>query len=154
MELQTKQANHGMTMCLWFDGQAKEAAEFYCSVFEDVRMLSVSDLVVEFEIEGVKMIGLNGGPHFQFNESFSIMVYCDDQVEVDRVWNSLVNNGGSESRCGWCKDKYGLSWQVIPTRFMEMMKKGSAEQTRRVMDAVMKMNKFIIEEIEMAFSGG
>ena len=140
-----------ITPSLWFDNQAREAAEFYCSLFDSARVTSVSEMVVEFELEGLSFIGLNGGPKFNFTEAVSFLVYCDDQAEVDRLWHALTSNGGEESMCGWCKDKYGLSWQVVPKRFLEMMKTGTPEQCQRVMQAMMPMRKLIVEDFENAF---
>jgi predicted 3-demethylubiquinone-9 3-methyltransferase (glyoxalase superfamily) len=137
---------------LWYENQAREAAEFYCSLFKNSRVFSVSDMIVEFELEGVKFIALNGGPKFKFNESVSFFVLCKDQEEVDYFWNNLIKDGGAESRCGWCKDKFGLSWQIVPERFMEMMETGTPEQTKRVIDVMMPMKKMIIEDFEKAFA--
>src|SRR5262245_50814472 len=105
---------------LWFDNQAKEAAEFYCSLFNNSKVLSVSPMVVEFQLEGLKYYGLNGGPQFKFNEAVSLFVDCENQEEVDRLWNVLTAKGGEESMCGWLKDRYGLWWQIIPRQLMEL----------------------------------
>jgi predicted 3-demethylubiquinone-9 3-methyltransferase (glyoxalase superfamily) len=140
-----------ITPFLWYDNQAKEAAEFYCSLFKNSRVLSVSDMIVEFELDGLNFIALNGGPKFKFNESVSFFVLCKDQEEIDHFWNNLIKDGGTESQCGWCKDKFGLSWQIVPERFMEMMATGTTEQTKKVIDVMMPMKKMIIEDFEKAF---
>jgi predicted 3-demethylubiquinone-9 3-methyltransferase (glyoxalase superfamily) len=136
---------------LWYDNQAKEAAEFYCSIFNNSRVYSVSDMIVEFELEGLKFIALNGGPKYTFNESVSFFVLCKDQQEVDYFWNNLIKDGCAESQCGWCKDKFGLSWQIVPERFMEMMESGTPEQTKKVIEVMMPMKKMILEDFEKAF---
>jgi len=141
-----------ISTCLWFNNQAKEAAEFYCSLFDNSRTSSISEMVVEFELAGTKFMALNGGPKFQFTEASSMFVLCDDQAEVDRLWNALTSEGGEESRCGWCKDKYGLSWQVIPKRFTELISIGTPSQNQRVFQAMLPMNKLIIEDFEKAFN--
>lgn len=136
---------------LWFDNQAKEAAEFYCTLFNNSKVNSISDMIVEFELEGMKFIALNGGPQYKFTEAVSFMITCKDQAEVDHFWNSITSDGGKESMCGWCKDKYGLSWQVVPQRFMEMMETGSPKQVQQVVNVMMPMKRMIIEEFEKAF---
>ena len=142
-----------ITPYLWFENRAKEAAEFYCSLFDNSKITSDSGVVVEFVLEGTNFIALNGGPQYQFNEAISFYVLCDDQEEIDRLWNQLISDGGKEGRCSWCKDKFGVSWQIVPKRFIEMMKTGTQEQTQRVMGAMMRMNKMIIEDFEIAFKG-
>ena len=136
---------------LWFDHQAEEAAKFYCSLFTNAKIISSSAMIVEFEIEGIRLIALNGGPKYQFTEAISLFVLCEDQAEVDHLWDSLTKDGGQESRCGWCKDKFGLSWQIVPKRFMEMMETGTPEQAQKVMEVMMPMNKMIVAEFEQAF---
>lgn len=131
--------------CLWYDGQAKEAAEFYCSVFKNSRITQDTPMVVAFEINGQKFIGLNGGPQFKFNESVSFVIECETQEEIDYYWNTLTANGGEESMCGWLKDKYGLSWQVIPAILSELM--NDQERGPRVIQAFLKMRKFDIETL-------
>jgi predicted 3-demethylubiquinone-9 3-methyltransferase (glyoxalase superfamily) len=140
-----------ITPYLWFNNQAKEAAEFYCSIFENSKITSDSGMLIEFELDGTNFIALNGGPQYEFNEAVSFYILCNDQKEVDRLWKSLTTNGGSEGNCSWCKDKYGVSWQIVPKRFIEMMKTGTPEQTQRVIGAMMKMKKMIIEDFERAF---
>ncbi len=141
-----------ITPFLWFNNQAKEAAEFYCSLFKNSKILSASNLVVEFELDGMKISALNGGPQFKFTEAVSFLIHCDGQEEVDYFWNNLTADGGKESQCGWCKDKYGLSWQIVPQQFMNMMKSGNPEKSQKVMTAMLKMKKFIIADLESAFN--
>ena len=148
----SKISTQKITPYLWYDNQAKEAATFYCSLFENSQIISDSDLIVEFELDGMRLVGLNGGPQFKFTEAVSLLVLCEDQDEVDYFWNAFTQNGGKESRCGWCKDKYGFSWQIVPKRFMEMMKTGTPDQVKRVMNVLMPMNKLIVEEFEKAFN--
>lgn len=141
-----------ITPYLWFDNQAQEAANFYCSVFPNSKITSDGGMVVEFELDGTNFIALNGGPQFKFNEAISFYVLCDDQEEIDRLWNVLIADGGSEGRCSWYKDKFGVSWQIVPKRFVEMMKTGTPEQTKRVIAAMMSMSKMIITDFEIAFN--
>lgn len=140
-----------ITPYLWFDNQAKEAANFYCSIFQNSKINSSSELIVEFELDGMQFIALNGGPRFKFTEATSFVVYCENQEEVDYFWESFVSNGGQESMCSWCKDKFGLSWQIIPTRFMKMMKTGTPKQVKQVSEVMLKMRKMIIADLEKAF---
>ncbi len=147
MELQPQK----ITPYLWFDKQAEEAAEFYCSIFKNSKIISVSDPIVEFELEDLQFMALNGGPQFKFTEAISLFVLCEDQEEVNYLWNALIADGGEEGMCGWCKDQYGLSWQIIPKRFMEMMQTGSAQQVQKVTEAMMKMKRMIVEDFEKAF---
>ncbi|MEL6536827.1 MAG: VOC family protein [Bacteroidota bacterium] len=144
--------NPKITPYLWFDNQAQEAAQFYCSLFKNSKLISQSAQLVEFELDGLRMMGLNGGPHFKFTEAVSFMILCEDQTEVDHFWTSLTADGGEEGRCGWCKDKYGLSWQVVPQEFMNMMQSGNSDQVMAVTEAMMKMNKFILAELEKAYA--
>jgi len=133
--------------CLWFDGQAKAAAEFYCSVFKNSKILADSPMVVTFELNGSKFMGLNGGPQFKFDEAVSFVVNCDTQDEIDYYWNKLTE-GGQESMCGWLKDKFGLSWQIVPTIIAELMSEPA--RAERVMKAVMKMKKLDLETLKNA----
>lgn len=142
-----------ITPYLWFDNQAQEAANFYCSIFDNSAIHSDGGTIVEFELDGTNFIALNGGPQFKFNEAISFYVLCENQEEIDRLWNQLTTKGGSEGRCSWCKDKFGISWQLVPKRFIEMMKSGTPDQSQRVIGAMMKMNKMEIEEFEKAFKG-
>ena len=144
-----------ITPYLWFDkGKAKEAAIFYTSIFKDAKILSSfsmdntpSDTVTEITVElnGQKMIFLDAGPEFKFTEAISFVIDCDGQEEVDYYWNELTSNGGSESQCGWLKDKFGLSWQVVPKQFYEIAQK---DTTGKVMEAMLKMKKIIITDLE------
>ena len=140
-----------ITPYLWFNNQAEEAAKFYCSIFDNSKINSGGGPVVEFELAGTNFMALNGGPQYQFNEAVSFYVLCKNQEEVDRIWNALISDGGSEGKCSWCKDKFGVSWQIVPERFIEMMKTGTPKQTQNVMSAMMKMDKMIIEDFETAF---
>lgn len=134
-----------MYPCLWFDGQAREAANFYCSIFPDSKLINDSGMVVNFELNGQFFMGLNGGDNFKFNESVSFVIPCKDQEEIDYYWYKLIADGGQESNCGWCKDKFGLSWQVIPAMLSELM--SNPEKSPRVVQAFMKMKKFDIEKL-------
>jgi predicted 3-demethylubiquinone-9 3-methyltransferase (glyoxalase superfamily) len=133
--------------CLWFDGQAKEAAEFYCSIFENSNITVDTPMVVNFELNGRKFMGLNGGPQFKFNEAISMVVDCETQEEIDYYWSKLTE-GGEESNCGWLKDRFGMSWQIVPTILGELMTDSTKAQ--RVMQAYMKMKKFDIETLKNA----
>jgi predicted 3-demethylubiquinone-9 3-methyltransferase (glyoxalase superfamily) len=134
--------------CLWFDGNAKEAAEFYCSILPESRIVSVNPIVVIFELRGKKFMGLNGGPKFRFSEAFSLVVECASQDELDHCWEKLISGGGEESRCGWLKDKFGLSWQVLPANLGALMSNPST--SGKVMEALLKMNKINIADLEAA----
>lgn len=127
--------------CLWFNGNALEAAEFYCSVFTNSRITSNTPMVVNFELNGQQFMGLNGGSHFTFNEAVSFVVECDTQEEIDYFWKKLTA-GGSESMCGWLKDKYGVSWQIVPRILAQLM--ADASRSQRVVQAFMQMKKFDI----------
>lgn len=143
-----------VTTFLWFDTQAEEAANFYVSLFKDSRVTHVTPgptgaaFVVEFELGGIQYIALNGGPMFKFTEAISLSVDCADQTEVDRLWEKL-SVGGSDFRCGWLKDKYGLSWQIVPTVLPKLM----ADPSGRVMQALMQMQKLDIQKLQDAFDG-
>ena len=130
---------HPLRTCLWFDGKAKEAAEYYCSIFKNSKITSENPLVVTFEINGSKFMGLNGGPMFQFNEAVSMVVDCDTQEEIDYYWDKLTADGVLESMCGWLKDKYGFSWQIVPSMMGQLM--SDPERGKRVMAEVLKMKK-------------
>jgi predicted 3-demethylubiquinone-9 3-methyltransferase (glyoxalase superfamily) len=149
--------------CLWFDTQAEEAATFYTGIFKDSKIGAIhrfteagpgpegAVMLIEFELNGQKFSGLNGGPQFTFNEAVSIVVPCADQAEVDYYWSRLTD-GGQEVACGWCKDRYGLSWQVVPAAFLEMVGDPDRAKAARVMRAMMAMTKFDIAEIERAYA--
>jgi predicted 3-demethylubiquinone-9 3-methyltransferase (glyoxalase superfamily) len=134
-----------MYPCLWFDGKAKEAALFYCGIFKNSKITFDSPMVVKFELNGVEFMGLNGGPIFKFNESVSFVVECDNQVEIDYYWTKLTEGGGNESMCGWLKDKYGMSWQIVPAVIGKLM--NDPEKAPRVMQAVQKMRKIILDDL-------
>jgi predicted 3-demethylubiquinone-9 3-methyltransferase (glyoxalase superfamily) len=148
-----------ITPFLWFDAQAEEAMNFYASVFKRSKVLSVSRaqgrvMSVQFELEGQKLIGLNGGPQFRFNEAFSLLVSCGTQQEIDEYWGKLVADGGSPSRCGWLKDKFGLSWQIIPSSLGRLLSgDGDPARAGRVMQAMLQMNKLDLRELQGAFDG-
>jgi predicted 3-demethylubiquinone-9 3-methyltransferase (glyoxalase superfamily) len=153
-----------ITPFLWFNQEAEEAVNFYVSLFKDSKILSVSRygdsgpgpkgsvMVVSFQLAGQKFTALNGGPHFKFTEAVSLFVDCESQEEVDTLWSKLTANGGQESQCGWLKDRYGLSWQIVPTRFMQMMQDKDPKRTQRVMQAMMTMKKFDLARLEQAYA--
>lgn len=128
--------------CLWFESQAKEAAEYYCSVFPNSKILNASPIVVNVELNGKHLMLLNGKPKLPFNESFSFVIPCDDQNEIDYYWDKFTRDGGKESMCGWCSDKFGVSWQVIPSMLGELM--SNPDKAEKVMQAFLKMKKFDI----------
>ncbi len=153
------------TICLWFDKDAEEAARFYAKTFPDSAVGAITHapgdypdgkqgdvLVVEFTVAGVACIGLNGGPIFKHNEAFSFQISTENQEETDRYWNAIVGNGGQESECGWCKDRWGISWQITPRVLLEAMAAGGAE-AKRAFDAMMKMQKIDVAAIEAARRG-
>ncbi|GAA0918869.1 VOC family protein [Streptomyces thermoalcalitolerans] len=155
----------GFTTCLWFDGQAEEAARYYVSVFPDSRIGRVtccneagpgvpgSVLTVDFVANGQKFVALNGGPDFTFNEAVSFQIHCADQEEVDRYWARLTEDGGEPGPCGWLRDKYGVSWQVVPDRLLEMLSDPDTQKTVRVTRAMYAMSKFDIAALEKAYAG-
>jgi predicted 3-demethylubiquinone-9 3-methyltransferase (glyoxalase superfamily) len=149
-----------ITPFLWFDTQAEEAANFYVSIFKNSRITSISHypegtpgpvgqvMVVNFELDGKKFIALNGGPTFKFTEAISLLVNCETQQEIDHYWSKLTSGGGKEVECGWLKDKYGLSWQIVPANLEKLL--GTPEKAKRVMAVVMKSKKLNIAEMERA----
>ncbi|UEG49669.1 VOC family protein [Ferruginibacter lapsinanis] len=130
--------------CLWFDGQAKAAAEFYCTVFNNSKITAENPMVVTFELDGKKFMGLNGGPMFKFNEAISFVVNCDTQEEIDHYWNKLTE-GGEESMCGWLKDKFGVSWQIVPKIIGQLM--SDPEKAAKVSAVLFKMRKLDINAL-------
>jgi predicted 3-demethylubiquinone-9 3-methyltransferase (glyoxalase superfamily) len=134
--------------CLWFDGQAQEAAMFYCSIFPNSKIISDNPTVVTFELDGNKFMGLNGGPNFTFNEAISLFVECETQEEIDHYWDGLTADGGQEGNCGWLKDKYGVSWQIVPSVLPKLM--SDPTKAQRVVAAFMQMKKMIITTLESA----
>lgn len=141
-----------ITTFLWFDKQALEAANFYCSLFKNSKVLQATPMVVTFELEGQRFMALNGGPQFKFNEAVSLFVDCDTQAEVDDFWTKLTANGGAESMCGWLKDKYGLSWQIIPNALMKLMSDKDQAKSQRVVQAMLKMKKINVKALENAYN--
>ncbi|PYX91955.1 MAG: hypothetical protein DMG71_19050 [Acidobacteria bacterium] len=142
---------------LWFDNQAEEAADYYASIFKDSKILSVNRangkvLLVTFKLQGQEFIALNGGPQFKFTEAISLFVNCETQQEVDDLWEKL-SQGGSQGRCGWLKDQYGLSWQIVPTALGKLMSDPDPQKSKAVMQAMMKMNKIVIEDLQKAHEG-
>lgn len=155
-----------LTNCLWFDTEAEEAAQFYCGIFPNSKITEVSRypeglpgdragqvLTVAFELDGTPFTGLNGGPDFKFSEAISFQIDCKDQAEVDRYWDALLAGGGQESQCGWLKDRFGLSWQVVPTRLTELISGPDKEKAGRVAAAMMQMVKLDIAKLEAAAAG-
>ena len=153
-------------MCLWYDGTAEEAARFYAQTFPDSAVKAVhlapgdypdgkqgQVLTVEFTVVGVPCLGLNGGAAFRHNEAFSFQIVTEDQPETDRYWNAIVGNGGAESACGWCKDKWGLSWQITPRVLLEATTDSDRAAAKRAFEAMMKMKKIDIATIEAARRG-
>jgi predicted 3-demethylubiquinone-9 3-methyltransferase (glyoxalase superfamily) len=155
--------------CLWFDDQGEEAAKFYTSIFKDSKMGDVTRygkegyeihgreegtvMTVEFEIEGQKFLALNGGPIFKFNEAISFQVYCETQEEVDYYWEKLSEGGDEKAQqCGWLKDKYGVSWQIVPTILIKMLKDKDSEKSQRVMKAMLQMHKLDISILKKAYA--
>ena len=154
------------TICLWYENDAEAAAQFYAETFPDSSVGVVHRapgdypsgkegdiLTVEFRVLGVACVGLNGGPTFQHNEAFSFQVATEDQQETDRYWNAIVGNGGQESECGWCKDRWGISWQIIPIALMQALASSDRAAAKRAFDAMMSMQKIDIAVIEAAVRG-
>jgi len=146
-----------ITPFLWFDTQAEEAMNFYASVFERSRVISVNRagdkvMTVEFELEGQKFMALNAGPAFTFNESISFFVGCETQQEIDDYWDKLTADG-APGRCGWLKDKYGLSWQIVPKALGRLLGGSDGAKSKRVMDALMQMNKLDVNALQRAYDG-
>jgi predicted 3-demethylubiquinone-9 3-methyltransferase (glyoxalase superfamily) len=155
-----------ITPCLWFDGKAEEAATFYTSLFPDSRIDKVNRspadnpstrkgevLTVEFTLAGRPFIGLNGGPEFPFTEAVSFSIDCEDQAEVDRYWDSLIAGGGEPSVCGWLKDRFGVSWQVVPRQMNEMLNGSDRDGAQRAMEAMLEMTKLDVAKLQEAYEG-
>lgn len=153
-------------ICLWYDGTAEEAASFYAKTFPDSAVAAVHRapgnypagkqgqvLTVEFSVVGIPCLGLNGGPAFKPSEAFSFQIITDDQAETDRYWNAIVGNGGAESQCGWCKDRWGLSWQITPRALLEATTTSDRAAAKRAFEAMMGMKKIDIAAIEAARRG-
>src|SRR5262245_56964664 len=153
------------TICLWFDRDAEEAARFYAKTFPNSSIGAVlhapgdfpsgkkgDPLTVEFTVVGIPCMGINGGPHFKQSEAFSFQISTEDQAETDRYWNAIVGNGGQESQCGWCKDKWGVSWQITPRALTDAMAKGGAA-AKRAFEAMISMQKIDVAKIEAAVRG-
>ena len=155
-----------LTPCLWFDGQAEDAATFYTGIFPDGRIDSVDRspgevpggetgavMTVNFTINGMQFIGLNGGPDYSFNEAISFMVHCEDQAEVDRYWEALTAGGGEPGPCGWLKDRFGVSWQVIPKQLFETIGGSDRAGADRALQAMLKMHKIDVAALQAAYAG-
>jgi predicted 3-demethylubiquinone-9 3-methyltransferase (glyoxalase superfamily) len=159
-----------ITPCLWFDDQAEEAAGFYTAVFKDSRIVTITRygeagyevhgkpagtvMTVEFELDGQAFVALNGGPMFKFNEAISFQVHCGTQEEVDYYWQRLSEGGDERAQqCGWLKDKYGVSWQVVPTVLFELINDPDPEKSQRVIEAMLQMKKIDIDELKRAYAG-
>jgi predicted 3-demethylubiquinone-9 3-methyltransferase (glyoxalase superfamily) len=142
-----------ITPFLWFDGNAEEAMNFYVGIFKNSAIKSVNPMGGSFELDGQLFHSLNGGPMFKFNEAVSFFISCEDQEEIDYYWNSLTADGGEESMCGWLKDKFGLSWQVVPHNIWSYLGGSDAEGSQRAMQAMMKMKKFDIAAMKAAYEG-
>jgi predicted 3-demethylubiquinone-9 3-methyltransferase (glyoxalase superfamily) len=140
-----------ITPFLWFDGRAEEAAKFYTSIFKDSKILSVSPMSATFELAGQKFYALNGGPQFKFTEAISFFVSCATQKEIDYFWEKL-SAGGEKSRCGWLKDKFGVSWQVVPPILGDMLNDEDDEKSNRVMQAMLKMSRLDIKALKHAYN--
>jgi predicted 3-demethylubiquinone-9 3-methyltransferase (glyoxalase superfamily) len=154
-----------ITPCLWFEGNAEEAVNFYISIFAQSRVLDITrygdgaplpkgtPLVITFELEGQSFMVLNAGPHDKFNDAISLHVLCDTQEEIDRLWQHLPSGGGHPVQCGWLKDKYGVSWQIVPSMLPDLLRSDDAEKSARVMQALMKMVKLDIKQLQAAYDG-
>jgi predicted 3-demethylubiquinone-9 3-methyltransferase (glyoxalase superfamily) len=153
-----------ITPFLWFDSQAEEAAKFYTSVFKNSKIGTMarygdagpgpkgSVMTASFQIEGQDFVALNGGPHFKFTEAISFVVSCESQEEVDYYWKNLIAGGGQESQCGWLKDKFGLSWQIVPTILSKLLQDKDAKKAQQVMKEMMKMKKIIVADLQRAYA--
>ncbi len=155
-----------ITTFLWFDNNAEEAVNLYVAIFKNSKILNVarygeagpgpkgSVMTMTFQLEGQRFMALNGGPHFKFTEAISLMVDCESQQEVDELWSKLTAGGGSEGQCGWCKDKFGLSWQIVPSAFFRLASDKDPEKSKRVVAAMLQMKKLDIARLEQAYNNG
>jgi len=151
-----------ITPCLWFNGNAEAAARYYCGLFEDARVITpdaptqegnTEPVMVVWEMNGQRVQGLNGGETYELSPAFSFSVEVDGQAEVDRLWNALLADGGTESMCGWLSDRFGVSWQIVPRRLIELMSDPDREKARRVTDAMLGMKRIIVADLEAAHRG-
>jgi predicted 3-demethylubiquinone-9 3-methyltransferase (glyoxalase superfamily) len=147
-----------ITPFLWFDGQAEEAMNFYASIFERSKVISVNRaegkvISVQFELEGQRFIALNAGPQFKFTEAVSFLVGCDTQEEIDTLWAKLTSDGGSPSQCGWLKDKFGLSWQIVPNSLGRMLGDTDPARSQRALQAMLQMKKLDLHQLQLAYDG-
>jgi predicted 3-demethylubiquinone-9 3-methyltransferase (glyoxalase superfamily) len=137
-----------ITPCLWFDGNGEEAAKYYIGIFKNSKILSAHPIMTVLELDGLKLMILNGGPKYKLDEAFSLSIPCDTQEEIDYYWDTLTADGGEESRCGWCRDKYGVSWQVVPSMLGQLMSQPGKGQ--KVMSALLEMKKLDIAKLQGA----
>ena len=158
-----------MSPCVWFESQAEEAAKFYVSTFKNSKILNTarydkesakvsgrpegSVLTVTFNLDGNEFMALNGGPVFKLTPAISFIMYCETQSEIDKLWNTLSSNGGKPGQCGWVEDKFGVSWQIVPTMLGKLMGQGDSKKTQRMMGALMQMNKLDIAALQNAYDG-
>jgi predicted 3-demethylubiquinone-9 3-methyltransferase (glyoxalase superfamily) len=147
-----------ITPFLWFDTQAEEAMNLYASIFKRSKVISVNRaqgkvMSVQFELEGQPFLALNGGPHYKFSEATSFFVGCETQQEIDELWSKLIADGGSPNRCGWLKDKFGLSWQIIPNALSRMLNDKDPAKSKRVLNAMLQMEKLDLKRLEQAYNG-
>jgi predicted 3-demethylubiquinone-9 3-methyltransferase (glyoxalase superfamily) len=141
-----------VTPCLWFDNQGEDAMKFYGAIFKNSKVEGMNGVMGSFEIEGQPILVLNGGPHFKLNEAFSLYINCKDQAEVDHYWNKL-GEGGSFSQCGWLKDKFGVSWQIVPEALPRLLTDPDRPKAEKAMQAMLQMRKLDVAELEAAFNG-
>ena len=142
-----------ITPFLWFDGQAQEAMTFYTSIFKDSKVISSNPMSVQFELQGQRFIGLNAGPHHKFNPAVSFFIEVETQAEIDNYWNKLLADGGRPDQCGWLQDKFGLSWQVIPKALPQLLSDPEPAKAKRALDAMLKMGKIDLAELQRAHAG-
>ena len=156
---------HKITPFLWFENQAEQAANFYCSIFQNSKVGNIvrygdagpgpkgTVMIMTFQLAGQEFTALNGGPRFKFTEAISFVVNCETQQEIDYFWEKLTADGGQESMCGWLKDKFGLSWQIVPTHLPQLMQSGDAKKSERVMQAILQMKKLDLAKLKQAYEG-